>query len=367
MATRKKADPNDEILPPQETPQEPDFTPEDVAIMDLIEELGGDTNTRIRIYRQGKTHTDLTLINECSPGEFDPMLLAHPPYNGGEFRLHARSKSGIVFNRLLKVAPAADAILPGAAIAHPAQNQDMTGVIREMMAGFQNTMMQAITAMKPVESDPMRSLQGLKELAAIVTPAPVAPVAAPDTFGSTMKALDMLLSLKDKLAPAAPITDNDGEISLPGVLAMAVREFKATRESGNAAMQPALPAPPPLNAEPAELTDQQREAIDMNILLNAQLRMANRAAAKNSDAGEYAENIYGLIPEDVLQMIATDPQWFAELVKVAPECAKYPAWYAAIGEKIKALMVEDGLLTLPVASVDTPANGDINAGTGNAG
>src|SRR4051812_25335188 len=73
-----------------EAHQEPDFTPEDVAINNLLAELG-DTEATVRIYREGKGgFKDLTLIEEVSVSEFTPIMLKHPPYNGGTFRIHAQ-------------------------------------------------------------------------------------------------------------------------------------------------------------------------------------------------------------------------------------------------------------------------------------
>lgn len=344
---------------------ETEFTPEDVAVMQMIEELGGEATARVRIYRQGKTYADITLIHECSPAEFDPMILAHPPYNGGEFRIHVRSKGGMVCNRLLKVAPGPNAILPGQMpMQQTQQREEIAPILREMMSGFQATMLQAITAMKPAEKDPLQTLEGIERLAKVMIPA--TPPPERDMFGQTMKAMETFMSFQERLKPEK-ITDADGEISMPAVLLSMVKEF---RNMNNAQRNPAIPELPKPAENPSGLNEngltpaQQEEVDEMHIVLSYQLKQANKAAAAKTDPAEYAEGVYSVIPDDVLQMIATNPEWFAELVKIAPSVAPFEAWYRAIAEKLKLMMIEDGILTMPSATADNPANGDVNAGTG---
>jgi len=346
-----------------------EFTPDDVAVMELIEELGGESTARVRIYRQGKTYTDITLIHECAPTEFDPMMLAHPPYNGGEFRIHVRSKNGFIANKALKVAPAADAITPGVAQLPqmqqiPQQSQgDILAIVRELVANQNAQTERLIIALKPIEQNPLQTLDGIKEIAKIISPAP--PQSDGDSFGKTMKMFDTFMGLQERLKPAAKITDDEGEISVPNLLLTMFREFKNMNKSATPGAIAQTPGTPPEIAVNANglTADQQQEIDDMQILLQAQLRQANKAAIAKADPAEYAENVYGIMPEDVIQLIGNDPAWFAEIVKIAPACAPHEAWYRAVGEKIKAMGVEDGLLTMPAPAGNTPADGNINAGS----
>lgn len=366
-----------ELALQQQAIAEPEYTPDDVYVMNIIEELGGETTARVRIYRQGATYSDMTLVHECSPEEFEPMILAHPPFNGGQFRIHIRSDNGIKCNRLLKVAPAADAVTPGvttqAAPQTPTNNNgDIIALVSGLMTQMQNNTEKLIAAMKPSETDPLKTLEGIKAIAEIVKPAPVAAVAQGNDFFSTMKAVETFMGMTEKFKTPA-LTNDDGDVSIPAMLSMFVKEMRSRGDSERQAAPVVAGATaaiaPAVNAN-GLTPEQQTEMEDMQLLLKLQMRQASKAAAAGENPQEYAESIYGIIPEDVLTMIATEPNWFQELLKIAPECNAYAAWFQLVGAKLKAMAIDDGLvntsapLTTAAVVKDTPANGDIDAGAG---
>ena len=240
------------------------------------------------------------------------------------------------------------------AAMQPQQPQvDFAAMLREMGAMFQNTILQLQQA-KPAEVNPLSTLQGIKELAAVITPAQQMP--REDSFEKTMRGVELFMGLQNKLTPEK-LTTEDGDLSMPAVIMAAVREFKSMRGAAPGAA-PNAPAPANVPALTDEQAAQQQEFDEMNIVLRYQLKQANKAAAAGEDAAEYANSIYSVIPDDVLQMIATDANWFAELCKVAPECAAHTPWYMQIAEQIKRNMVEDGLLTVAPVASNNSANGD---------
>jgi hypothetical protein len=255
-------------------------------------------------------------------------------------------------------------IQPQAQTGQQLPQPDFMAAIRELAGSFQNTILQVINAQKSTEKDPLQTLEGIERLAKVMIPAQTP---QPDTFKSTMQMLDTLLTLRDKITPAPKLTDEDGDISMPAVAMAAIREFRNMRQTPQENPAQSVPAiAAPVAPVDPQIALQQQETEDMNILLNAQLRMANRAAAGNVDPAEYAESIYGIIPDDIIQLIGGNSDWFAELVKIAPACEQYKQWYLLLGAKIKAMAIEDNLLTIAPAPVQTPANGDTNGGASSA-
>lgn len=248
--------------------------------------------------------------------------------------------------------------------------QDIVGAMREMMAGFQSTLLQTVTAIQsqqPKEKDPLQTLEGIEKLAKIMIP-PQQP--QQDSFATTMKMMDTFMTFQERLKPEKLPINDDGEVSIPALLLSAVREFKSMNANKND--QPKqLPVSNEIKNDQNGLTPEQQAEIDeMNIVLKFQLKQANNAASNNVDPAEYAESIYTLIPDDVLQMIATDEKWFDEIVKLYPDCKVHEAWYKKVGEKIIGMMREDGLLQSPVESgnvgqtlAGTPPNDGNNAGS----
>lgn len=306
----------------------------------MLEGLTPDDGTTVRIYRQGKTYRDLELINECSPADFKPMMLAHPPYNGGTFRVHARSNGGIVINRELKVAAAPTVTTPGVtqqgqpvAQIQGGGNIDALAMMFAKMQEASDARMEAlIRAIAPATNSRKDVMEEMAAMATIIkSNAP--PVVQGDDFNKTINAVSAILAVSEKLRPAAVI-GADGQVSETAALfGMAKEVFTTARETAatqraQLAQQPALPAPD------APLDD---EAIEMNLMQNMfkmQLRRACKIAAANGDPVDYADSIYDMLPESELESFATDPEWFAKLVALEPGCAAHEAWFKLVRDSL---------------------------------
>jgi hypothetical protein len=347
-----------EAAPPiVEDPEIEQADPSDVQVMELLEELHGDASARLRIYRQGASYTDLTLLGECSIEEFDPMMLAHPPYNGGQFRIHARSASGIKLNRLLKVA-AHPSVQMGAS-AHGGTGLDIAMLIKDGFAQI------AEKFSRPPEN-PLNTLQGIKQIAEIIRP-PESPK------NSTAKELMEHLQLMEALRSFAgngergPFNE-DGEIKAGPLLNKAADFFLAAMGKAQeaqatpagalpnpAATAPASTATAP-NPSPAKSTPSDQEKALMFFKL--QLWSANKSAEAGDDPEEFADQIFSMISDDMLKLIQTDPEWFKKLCEVEPECAKHEEWYKRVRQSLIEAGIEEGVLTAAQkpASVPEPGN-----------
>lgn len=331
---------------------EDDFQPDDIAVMDLLAELGGDGGTVIRIYRQGKGgYRDLTLINEVSVADFAPMLLAHPPYGGGTFRIHARSKGGITMNRELRVEPAPVALQPV---------QQQSGVTLEQVGQLiAQSMASAIAAMRPAEpANPLATLEGIKAIAEIIKP-PVAAAPSGGGFVEQLQTFKMFSDMVRGMTPAAVPVDSDGRTDTTGLIISKGIDMLATAMQARAGQQqhttqPApmvqnveqLPAPVAIVPVPTVTTAPPvEEENDMVSMMKLQLKIANGMALKGADPAEVADSIYDHIPEDLFNTLTQSPDWFAVIVGMSEACAPYQYWYSQVREAVIAIAKESGDLT----------------------
>lgn len=248
------------------------------------------------------------------------------------------------------------------------QNGDVVAAMREMMNGFAGMIKDVLLAQaqnKPAEVDPLKTLEGVERIASMFKPAQNN---GGDSFERTLGMFDKMLSLREKMMPTPKLENDDGEISLPAVALSFLKELKSMRQVApvaNAAPVAAQAeiAAPIENAAP-QLTPAEIEEIqEMNIVLRYQLKQAVNAATGGTAAADYAENVYSVIPEEIILMMCGDPEWFAKLAEIAPFIVPHKAWFILVGERIKAMAIEDGLLTTPPVAPNTPGNGNDNAGT----
>lgn len=335
-ATRKTVT---EIVEPEFEPEDLDEPlsedldePDDIEIANLLSELGDD-EVMVRIYRQAPNSRKLTLCNAIPIKEFDPMMLAYPPYNGGSFRIHARGKSGALsLNRVLDVEKRTPEV--------PVQGNN--GVTREDIATIIAQTLAPILANQPKPQTRAEMLEEIRIMAEITkgnAPAPAPQQSLQDQLGL----VTTLITLSKSLAPAAPIAGDDTGIlstliSKGGdVMAQAMQN---AREGVN--LKPAaLPSPAPAPAAEAEASTLTEEEQENMVMIRVALKAACRAAANGEPALAFADNNYSLIPDDVLDTMMDDPQWFAHLCQVVPDCAKHQGWLEVVKARIAVLYAED--------------------------
>jgi hypothetical protein len=362
---------NEPKTPPETIETGDDFTPEDIAVMQMLEELGSESEAVVRIYRQGKTYRDITLLHECSPQDFTPIMLSHPPFNGGEFRIHIQAKGGMAGNRLLKVAAAVDAATPG---AQPAQ-QPQGDLITAMMAGFDKLGQLIVQQQKPAV-DPMEMIGKVADILA-KTQRPVVQEAG-GGMRETIALMSSLMDITEKMRGPASVINADGELSSGALLYKGFEKFlEIVKEAKTMQPQPGavqVPQPQQIEALVEEIILPTGEKVMVNAEQKAQLnshlemiKMAlgagNLRAQANADAKAYAETIYDQIPEEFIDMMATSKDWFAMLLRIEPGCAPHQVWYGKVREALMDFAVEDGLLTRDAHGVltVTPEPGNLGA------
>jgi hypothetical protein len=280
-------------------------------------------------------------VHECAPEDFDPMMLARPPFGGGQFRVHVRSRTGIVANRLLKVlgAPIAPAQAPQITQA------DLISAMKEMQRENREAMQSMVLQLRPSETSPINTLDGIAKIAEMFRPQQTA------QGGGIVEAFSLMekaISLRDKLTP--PAIQADGTVDpVAGGLAL-FREVRTmiaeNKNAPAAAVAPAIAAP---------IEPESEEAM-YDMLIKVKLKKGNALAAAGADYMEFADSIYELMPDDSIVKLATDNEWFAALCAINPETAKHTDWYAKVRAAIVEFASEDGLLQTATETATVAGN-----------
>jgi len=305
-------------------------TPDDVVMLELMEQLGEKEESKVRVWRQGKTSRDVTYIDEFPPGDFSMQMLKYPPYGGGTFRLYGAHKGGCLFNRKIQVEPA------------PFQPPSNTGpdigailaAIQEQGRQFQTMLLANAVQSKPVESrmDMLNEIRAMKEL---FTPPQVAapiPIEKKDTVATLKEALE-LKTLFDSLG-------GGGGEGINPMVTVGLSMLEKFVELAKAQKPAALPAPveaaPPEAELPAPVPLEDTIPPDVLNLIGVIIN----AAERDSSPEIYAEMIYGDAPDEVLDLLANDPLWFEKLSALNERIPPLKAWFEKVRELVLKIIAD---------------------------
>lgn len=212
--------------------------------------------------------------------------------------------------------------------------QELKEMMASMMAGFQSTMISVIERMQPAQTDPLKTLDGVRAIAAMFKPE-----VHKDSFQDTLKSMQGMIALAKDLSPAPAIINDDGDVKPGALLARGIDAF--TKAIDHAKGNPA-----PIQSNQPEGTQAMIEIEKEDLLdaLKTQLRIANKLAQVNDNPEDFAELAYDMLPEDSIISLASSPTWFTELCNVDENCKPYESWYAKVREAVIRFAREDGLL-----------------------
>jgi hypothetical protein len=277
-------------------------------------------------------------------------------HGSGRYRLrvYATDSEGrkvLAINRVqgIRLTPEEDATVARAKEAaknpqmQPANNDDMRGIMREMMGGFQSTLAAAL-ASRPAQADPFEQMAKLASMMKTLAPAqPVAP--APDL----LSLLGLLEKLKNITGGNTPADASATEM----LLMKAADAFLPAVAQGLNKQNEEQPSPhyvqPAIAPLPAPSLDEEQEQMklleQMKLkMFSLQLMAANKAQARGVAPGVYAETIYDNFDEADIQAVATNPEWFSIMCQAVPDCAGRQAWYESVRAKLIEMALEDELL-----------------------
>lgn len=339
----------------------------DATLQSTLLELGSvDNDAQVSVYRiavENGVRKELFLY-ECPPAEFSRTDL-QSTYGPGTYRVkvygkHPGSNYKVLWaNPRLYIGEPPGAAKEAKEIRNtqspvPAA-QDIGRLVAEAVAGAMAPLANALNALASNQGGGRREVLGeLKELAGIMgIVQPTREVPQNDPMQMVSMALEFAKAMQP--APAAPTEDDIGPNSL---LFKGLEMF--TEAMKNARAMPAQPMPQaeprheaqPMLAPPMVVTQAApvasaataqpvSEGDEIAMMAKMFMQRIVRAAQKNEPADGYAEEICQYAPDDVLDALEHDPQWFERLVILEPACAPFRPWFAILREKVVALLSEE--------------------------
>lgn len=315
----------------------PDETPDDVAMMSLLDEIKNLPDSSIRIYRVGKHPRDVTLIDEVSPLDYTPVMLKHPPYSGGQFRIYGTHRGQFVFNRIIKVEPAP--FSPPDQQTH--NSVDLATVLRivaEQNEKLVNQFKEALASIprEPKESraDFLREMAAMKDLFA--SPVPIAP------------SQDPIKMLKDVMEIQALSGGSGGDSGGSPLMMLGMKMLDKLGELSQHQAQHSQPIAAPIQQNPVarqaqklpvKVTPQIEEQNEMSP--QAGLELLIHGAQSNGDVDWWANQLFDQLDDAAFELLTTDPMWFEKFSSLDPRISLLKPWFTRVRDRLVEITKEE--------------------------
>jgi hypothetical protein len=312
-----------------------DYLPEDIALANVLADLGSASGAAVRIYRQGPGgYRDLTLLTECMPEEFSPMTLQNE-FGGGTFRIHVRANGQLLANQELKVAA------PQVTRHQP----DMLSPIQGQINALAETMRQMADAMRtppPPQQSRADMIQEMMMMKELFGTAPAARAADP------LDQLDKIMGVHARLSELtgnAPAQKPDNMAALwdaaktflPMIAAAAQQRPPAPMQNHQAAPMAPMPVQANLPHAAEETPPPHDEGAEM---FKMYLAMLIEKAKGNSDPTGYAHIIIDSITDDQINQLLAPENWLEILAAVNPNVMQCREWFTELREIVFELLRE---------------------------
>lgn len=348
---------------------DPSFIPEDVEVLNLAKQYANDDGVTLRIYKEGKGgYRDLTFMAEMKPDEFTPSLLQEEPYNGGRFRLHFCSRTGMIANKGLNVAPAPRHLVKNdTAITQLSERFDsLSGILRELVTR------QTVPTPAPSRMELINEMRAMAELFNSRNNQPVPNNSVTNDPFAILRLMREFTEFQRSVSPSQPaVTNEKGELdSTATLINLADRFLGGLMQLKNNQQQPQNTNVSQI-PQVAVIPENNLEKVDNNDMLtqmNAFLNVLCVQAAANGDVETYANIILDNVDEKSVLDFVNKPDWFETLVKANSNAGNYKSWFdelrTAILEMTQPDTVDGALTATPsTSSVPEPvtSDGSINA------
>lgn len=346
--------------------------PENIALDRAIRSFG-DAAGAVNVYRQGPGgHRDIVFLFSSLPTEWltDGPAKIQREYGGGTFRIHMQDSGGqMKINTALKIESLPKKEMPQ--IVAASGNEGIMAAIHAMTNSI-GELAKVVMANRVEPVSPLQTLDGIRAVAEMFRPAQMVSNAPPvPDFMTVIGAAKTLIEISKGMGPELP----EGTNAADAALLKGIDLFGKMVDHGRnqQTMQNAQPKQiAAVSANPVAENKQEevpetltQEEAEMLIALKVQLKMANRAAESGADPEEFAEDSYGMMPDDMFAQLLHE-QWFDALCNVNADCAGYKEWYGKARNKLLAMAREDKILTdaenpvsvPPLPEKSTETNGD---------
>ncbi len=297
-----------QIIPEGYYPPDADQIPDDISLLNVIAELGGDgmDDAKVNVYRQDEKNPHKgAFLFTCAPGDFS-LETIRDSYGGGRYRVHARASGKVVTNRVIQIEEPKRGI-PGATMQNQsAPSVDLAKMIEAMQAGFnglgQLIMQKQTPAVDPdaMRSNLLRDLSMMRELLGNNQP----------RVDSSETAMTMFLK---GIEVAKSITPREGEAGTVDLIMEGLKTFgpviaEATKNKMESAatMPSATPLPLPTPHQPSQAFSQP-QPIGNDDMMKQYAAMLHGLALADKDPYVYAGLLCDNVPESEIRTIISRP------------------------------------------------------------
>jgi len=337
------------------------------ALASAMAELGIEDEGTIKIYvSQLLEDGREARIWEGPPTDYDLAGLAKR-FGSGDYRvkLYAPMESGKMVKRgqrdfPMRLEAGEDAALEAKRRPNFQTAQPAGGVLTaEAIAKAVADGIRAAIPAQPPAPDMMALFSKMGEIfKSLIPPAPtIAPASSLGGFQEAIKMVQGFIETSRALAPAMPLKDGEpdvGGLALARGVDLFAKMFEKSIDGKNGAVVPGVNQP----AQGSGADEMSAEDLEMLQMWKLQLKAANRSAAAGVKPEDFAETVYPMVPDTVIEGMATDENWFKLLCANVPECTPHEKWYFAVREKLMALALEDGILTQAPEKPNMPDGAD---------
>lgn len=344
--------------PEPELPQFLEDDPDDVALQNVIADLGGPgVDAKVNVYQLDQNRNK-AFVRAFLPTEFS-LEAVQSEYGPGDYEIHVRKEGRLATRKVIKIAMPKNQ--PVAPVANPAMEtgkimETMQNGFREMGTMFANALA-GLAANQPKQKTTMEMLQEMQMMREImgVNSAPAGP--------DPMQLFEMANSIAEKITPRT------GEPGTGEIILNAIKEFGPviSQAAQNAAANrpPVIPVPQipptilhPANPEHSAISAASQENDQMNIARKMYLNLLISNAQADNDPSTYAQLMLDVAGEQTALEFANAPDWFEKLCTEEPRALPYKQWFDELRGMVLELTKPE--LTENLTSTDAP---DMNTGS----
>ena len=346
------------------------FVPSDVeddeisAADALIDEIRGEEETTVNVYRIGAGRGKETFLYAASPEDItakDIMERCRDQHGGGDFKMVTRDANRIVKSARFSVEKA----IAGEVVEKKSEGIGTTELLAimqqnntQVMAMFQSTMTAFAEAFKGNQTpafDPNAATKTIMESVAAMKSLTDAPK---DTSGQ-----DMVKMLVQGVELASKLTSKDGETNSYDFLAKMVDSLPALAEA--AKNIPTMGAPgapgggPHMDPKTEESVKREHQQAQEKAMWKMNVGMLVAWAQQGRDPELYAELILDQMGRERVLEFISHPDALERLASYNNDVFTYRGWFLALKEEIESILSEEQNLTPGDGASDTPIEGEL--------
>lgn len=331
------------LQPEPEIHESPEDDPDDVALANVIADLGGPgVDAKVNVYQLDK-NKNKAFVGAFLPSEFS-LEAIQTNFGPGDYEVHVRKDGRLATRKILRIAQPVSNSMP---VVIPQNNQPQNDKIietmqngfKEMAAMFSNALGQ-FAQNQPKPKTTMEMLQEMtmmRELMGVNNQPQV----------DSMKVLETAMALAEKITPRTG-EPGAGEIIMETVKNLGPVFGKVLEnQSQNRPQIPpmALPMTQPVISPAAHVapvnTPQQNEGDEMNVMKRYYLNMLVAQAQNDNDTLTYANMLLDVVGEEKALEFINSPNWFEKLTAEDARVAEYRAWFERMRDDVLELTKPD--------------------------